>query len=176
MDGSDIGSHEQVAQSDAETLRRYDIKLGDILQLEKVFTYADVAQFGALTADFNPIHMDDAAAKQAGFSNLVVHGMLCSSLFPTVIARRYPGAVYVSQTLKFVAPVFVNEPLRAQVEVMNIANHKGRKRVTFSTKCFRRGNSLVILGDAMALIPTTVIDNARAPLGNPESNCTEEVI
>ncbi|KAL6909474.1 hypothetical protein ACP4OV_001755 [Aristida adscensionis] len=128
------------------------------------FTEADVAAYAAVSGDRNPVHLDDGFARGvAGFERgRVVHGMLVASLFPSVIAARFPGAVYASQSLKFTAPVFVGDEVIAQVQALHIretaANSSGTNRyvVKFATKCFtdEEGGFLAIDGEAMAILPT----------------------
>lgn len=65
------------------------LSVGKIFTLNKSFSSEDVFQFGTLTGDTNPIHFDQNAAHAAGFSFPIVHGMLCASLFPTVIASNF---------------------------------------------------------------------------------------
>ncbi|KAL6841130.1 hypothetical protein ACP4OV_029099 [Aristida adscensionis] len=128
------------------------------------FTEADVAAYAAVSGDRNPVHLDDGFARGvAGLARgRVVHGMLVASLFPSVIAARFPGAVYASQSLKFAAPVFVGDEVVAQVQALHIkamaANSGSTNRyiVKFATKCFmgEEGGSLAIDGEAMAILPT----------------------
>uniref|UniRef100_A0A0A9C0M3 Uncharacterized protein n=1 Tax=Arundo donax TaxID=35708 RepID=A0A0A9C0M3_ARUDO len=91
--------------------------------------------------------------------------MLVASLFPTIIAARFPGAVYASQTLNFAAPVYVGDEVIAQVQALHIrkttaaANSNittSRYVVKFATKCFvdEEEGSLAIDGEAMAVLPT----------------------
>ncbi|KAG6550272.1 hypothetical protein Mapa_008232 [Marchantia paleacea] len=118
------------------------------------FSAADVTSYCRLTGDYNPIHTSTSAAQDAGFSGCVVPGMLCGSLFPAIIGSRFAGAVYVSQTLTFKAPVAVDESLIAEVEVTAIQNLRRNAKIIFSTRCFTDENErLLIEGQAVALLP-----------------------
>ncbi|CAI5980144.1 unnamed protein product [Closterium sp. NIES-65] len=101
------------------------------------FTAAEVAAFAHMTGDLNPIHLDARAAEAAGFAECVVHGILAASLFPALIAKHHPGAIYVSQTLRFLAPVHVGEQVTATVEAISVVAHRHRFRVTFASKAFK---------------------------------------
>ena len=81
---------------------RAQLAVGAHFSLTKRFSAEDVASFAALTGDSNPIHADGAAAAAAaGLPVAVLPGLLSASLFPAIIGSQFPGAVYLSQTLKF---------------------------------------------------------------------------
>lgn len=142
------------------------LRVGDALRKRRRFTEADVATYAAVSGDRNPVHIDDAVARElGGFQRgRVVHGMLVASLFPSVIAARFPGAVYASQTLKFAAPVYIGDEVVARVQALHIrmtaaANSSTTSRyiVKFATKCFvndEEDDSPAVYGEAMAVLPT----------------------
>ncbi|CAM0905239.1 unnamed protein product [Alopecurus aequalis] len=141
------------------------LKVGDALRsARRRFTEEDVAAYAAVSGDRNPVHLDDAVAREAGgfARGRVVHGMLAASLFPALIASRFPGAVYASQSLRFAAPVHVGDEAVAEVKALNIKTSGGRHIVKFSTKCFTKGgdedgdeeDTVAIDGEAMAFLPT----------------------
>lgn len=80
---------------------------GAAFSMTKRFTLSDTASWAALTGDSNPIHADGSAAAAAGLAEPILPGMLLAALFPAIIGSRFPGSVYLSQTLKFAqyAPV-----------------------------------------------------------------------
>ncbi|KAH9298725.1 hypothetical protein KI387_030407, partial [Taxus chinensis] len=100
------------------------LKEGDILRKERSFTYEDVVEYSQLSQDSNPIHLDSAQAKESGFKDTVVHGMLYAALFPSIIAFHFPGAIYVSQTLQFKAPVCIDDNLLAEVQALELREHR----------------------------------------------------
>lgn len=105
------------------------VQEGQKFQMDRAFTTEDVASYVSLCGDTNPIHTCDAAAQFAGFQGRVVQGMLYAGLFPAIIGSHFDGAVYVSQTLNFKAPVLVGDALRAQVEVIAIKKLRRHHRV-----------------------------------------------
>uniref|UniRef100_A0ACD5UYI7 Uncharacterized protein n=1 Tax=Avena sativa TaxID=4498 RepID=A0ACD5UYI7_AVESA len=154
-----------VATSASGSSAAASLKVGDALRSDlRRFTEDDVAAYAAVSGDRNPVHLDDAVARGAGgfARGRVVHGMLAASLFPALIASRFPGAVYASQSLRFAAPVHVGDGAVAEVKALNIRASGGRHIVKFSTKCFTNGadeeddekETLVIDGEAMAFLPT----------------------
>ncbi|XP_062225166.1 3-hydroxyacyl-[acyl-carrier-protein] dehydratase, mitochondrial-like [Phragmites australis] len=139
------------------------LTVGDALRERRRFTEADVASYAAVSGDRNPVHLEDGFAREVGGfeRGRVVHGMLVASLFPSIIAARFPGAVYASQALKFAAPVYVEENVVAQVQALHIKTttaNSGTSRyvVKFATKCFadEEEGSLAIDGEAMVVLPT----------------------
>ncbi|EHA8588236.1 putative (R)-specific enoyl-CoA hydratase [Cocos nucifera] len=136
------------------------LKVGDVLRESRRFSESDVARYSEVTGDRNPVHLDaDFARRIAGFDGgRVVHGMLVASLFPSVIASHFPGAVYVAQTLKFKLPVYIEDEVVAEVQATHVRENKKRYIVKFSTKCFVDKESLVLDGEAMAILPTLVLN------------------
>ena len=107
--------------------------VGDYAELNRRFSAADVDAFAALSGDDNPLHLDEAFASRSRFGTRVVHGILASSLFSTVFGTLYPGATYVSQQLRFVAPIPVGASVVARVEVLQVRPRV--RAVTCSTTC-----------------------------------------
>ncbi|KPA74347.1 putative mitochondrial maoc family dehydratase-like protein [Leptomonas pyrrhocoris] len=90
-------------------------------------TQESVTAFGNLVDDHNPIHSDPAAAKAAGFPSPICYGMFAGSLFSGLMAQDLPGpgSIYLSQNLRFTAPVFVGDDLEVIVEVKEFHKDKG---------------------------------------------------
>uniref|UniRef100_A0A8R7P6L0 MaoC-like domain-containing protein n=1 Tax=Triticum urartu TaxID=4572 RepID=A0A8R7P6L0_TRIUA len=85
----------------------------------------------------------------------MMHGMLVASLFPALTASNFPGAVYMSQSFKFAAPVYVGDEVVAQLQALHIKAADARHIVKFATKCFTDDEeTLAIDGEAMAFLPT----------------------
>lgn len=115
------------------------------------FTIEDTTQFAQLTGDSNPIHTDAAFAfAQTGADAPVVQGMLSASLFATIFGKTIPGAVYISQQLRWRAPLLVNEAITARIKVVRL-----RKRfVDCETICEKvHGGDIVVEGLATVLLP-----------------------
>eukprot|EP00898_Chlorokybus_atmophyticus_P000602 jgi/Chlat1/1542/Chrsp122S01812 len=130
--------------------RRTLLNIGDVYETERTFGQEQVAQFAALTADRNPIHLDEVAAMEQGYAKPIVHGLLYAGMFPAIIATQFPGAVYLNQTLRFREPVYVGDALIAEVAIHQIS---GRK-VAFDTQCVKAETGARVLdGTALALLP-----------------------
>ena len=99
-----------------------DLEIGQKASLKKTITEDDLSHFIAITGDTNPLHVDESFAKQTFFGQRIAHGMLSASLFSTLVGMHIPGigAIYKSQTLNFLRPVFIGDTLRAWFEIVSI--------------------------------------------------------
>jgi len=102
------------------------LKIGQTASLTKTITEEDLNHFIAITGDENPLHVDESFAKQTFFGQRIAHGMLSASLFSTLVGMHIPGigAIYKSQTLEFLRPVFIGDTLCAWFEIVNIDRDK----------------------------------------------------
>lgn len=103
-----------------------DLKVGQKASLQKRITEDDLSNFIAITGDENPIHVDASFAEKTFFGQRIAHGMLSASLFSTLVGMHIPGtgAIYKSQTLEFLRPVFVGDTLIAWFEIIAIDPEK----------------------------------------------------
>lgn len=134
-----------------------EMELGMTRHLTKEITDRDIALFAEVSTDHNPVHMDDAYARDTIFEGRIAHGMLTAGLISAVIGEQLPGhgAVYLGQSLKFLAPVRPGDRVRAEVEVMEIDH--ARRRVKLDCRC-TVGNTRVLVGEANVLAPSAKFD------------------
>src|SRR6185503_19375017 len=127
-------------------------KKGDTAFFSKRVTDTDIQQFADVSGDHNPLHLDEQFAQQTRFGRRIAHGMLGASLISAVIANELPGqgSIYLSQTLQFIAPVFLGDTVEARVTVIGIREDK--PIVKLDTKCTNQRNEIVIKGEATVLI------------------------
>ena len=99
-----------------------DLSVGQKAFLKKTITDADLSHFVAITGDMNPLHMDKVFAEQTFFGQRIAHGMLSAALFSTLVGMHIPGigAIYKSQTLEFLRPVFIGDTVCAWFEIVSI--------------------------------------------------------
>ena len=104
-----------------------DVEIGRQQRLARTITAGEVDQFGYLSGDLNPLHMDDAFAARSPFGRRVVHGLLTGALVSTAHTQLTgPGFVYVGQELKFLGPVFIGDTVHVEVTVVG---KKDAKRI-----------------------------------------------
>jgi 3-hydroxybutyryl-CoA dehydratase len=129
-----------------------DLELGMTAVFGKTITEADILMFAGVSGDTNPLHLNEAYARGTMFEGRIVHGMLTSSLISTVIGTRLPGpgCVYISQSLKFLAPVRIGDTVEARATV--VALQPDKRRVTLETVC-TVGDREVLRGEALIMVP-----------------------
>jgi 3-hydroxybutyryl-CoA dehydratase len=129
-----------------------DLRPGMTALYAKTVTDADVVLFAGVSGDVNPVHLNQEFADRTMFRGRIAHGMLTASFISTVIGTKLPGpgCIYVSQNLKFKAPVRVGDTVNARVTVLSVDEARGR--IAVETTC-TVGNVVVIAGEAVLLVP-----------------------
>jgi 3-hydroxybutyryl-CoA dehydratase len=127
------------------------LNVGDSAELSKTITDEEIRAFAELTGDFNPVHTDDEYARATRFGRRIAHGMLAASLISSVLANWLPGrgSVYLSQTLRFTAPVYPGDTVTARATVKHVREDK--PVVTLETVCTNQRGERVVEGEAVVL-------------------------
>ncbi len=130
-----------------------DLSVGQTASFGKTVTEADILLFAAVSGDTNPVHINAEAAAASMFKERIAHGMLSAGFISAVLGTRLPGpgTIYLSQTLKFRAPVTIGQTVTATVEVT--ALDAAKKRATLKTTC-TVGGKPVIEGEALVIPPS----------------------
>jgi acyl dehydratase len=128
------------------------LKVGDKATLSKAFTNNEVKHFAEISLDDNPIHLDREYAESNVFGQPIVHGILVASLLSGLMGGKFPGhgTVYLGQTLKFMAPVYIDEEVEASVEVVKIREDK--PIITLKTQCAKNDGTIVLEGEAVVKV------------------------
>ncbi len=139
-----------------ESLNGYyfeDLSVGMVGVFGKTVTEADVVTFAGVSGDFNPVHINEAFAKETMFEGRIAHGMLSAAFISTVFGTRMPGpgCIYLSQNLKFKAPVRIGDTVVARVEITEL--NADKKRASFKTTC-SVGDKVVLDGEAVLMVPS----------------------
>jgi 3-hydroxybutyryl-CoA dehydratase len=118
----------------------------------KTVSAADVVSFAEVTGDKNPVHLDPAYAAKTIFKTTIAHGMLTAGYISAVFGMEMPGpgAIYVSQTLNFRAPVREGDRVVAKVRVMEL--YPAKRRARFECMC-TVGDKIVLEGEAVLMVP-----------------------
>jgi len=135
-----------------QTLYFEDLSLGMTESYAKTVKSSDVVGFAEITGDRNPVHLSEHFAANTPFKGRIAHGLYTASLISAVIGTRMPGpgAIYISQTLRFLAPVKIGDTVVAIVEVTELIEE--RRRVGLSCKC-KVGSTVVLEGEATVKVP-----------------------
>ncbi len=135
-----------------------DVKVGDTASFEKTVTEEDIVSFANATGDQQPLHLDDAIAAKTRFKRRFAHGMLSAGLISAALGSKlapHATVVYLSQTLRFLRPVFPGDTITAKLAVTAVDTE--RSFVTCSTECVNQDGTSVLAGEA------TVLLDAREP-------------
>ena len=113
----------------------------------------DIVKFAEVSGDHNPLHLDEAFAASTKFEGRVAHGMLTASFISALLGNEFPGpgSIYISQTLKFKAPVRIGDTVKVEVTLTDLRS--SRNQATFRTIA-SVGERVVIDGEAIAHVPS----------------------
>ena len=153
----DGAAHNQLGQAvpgGPKVLNGYyleDLDVGMKAAFGKTITDADIVMFAGVSGDTNPVHLDEEFAAATPFGGRIAHGMLTASLISTVLGTKLPGpgCIYLSQSMRFLAPVRAGETVRAEATIKAI--DRERRRVTVDTVCTVNGKN-VIEGEALLMV------------------------
>jgi 3-hydroxybutyryl-CoA dehydratase len=129
-----------------------ELIVGQTAEATHVVGAADIESFAAVSGDHNPVHMDEAYAKTTPFGGRIAHGMLSAAYISAVLGNDLPGpgAIYLSQSLRFRRPVKVGDAVTARVTVKSLDAEKAH--AVFETLCLVNGRT-VLDGEALILAP-----------------------
>jgi 3-hydroxybutyryl-CoA dehydratase len=129
-----------------------EISEGMTAVFSKTVTEADIVLFAGVSGDTNPVHLDEEYAKPTMFKGRIAHGMLTAGFISAVFGTKLPGpgCIYMSQSLKFKAPVRAGDTVVARVTATTVDREKAR--VTFATTC-KVKDAVVLEGEAMLMVP-----------------------
>jgi 3-hydroxybutyryl-CoA dehydratase len=129
------------------------LKEGDRYEESFVITRQLVESFAQVTRDHNPIHLEEEYARKTIFGKRVAQGMLQAGLLSGVLGCRFPGigTIYLSQTLKFLKPVFIGDEITLHLDVLEVI--KDKKRVRLETTFTNQNGATIIKGEAVVMPP-----------------------
>lgn len=130
-----------------------EIKLGDAASFQKTISETDVYLYAGITGDINPAHINEMEAKDSMFKSRIAHGMLTAGLVSAVLGVHLPGpgTIYLGQELKFTAPVYFGDTIKAEAKVVEILLEKNQ--VKLETICTNQDNKVVLKGIATVMPP-----------------------
>jgi 3-hydroxybutyryl-CoA dehydratase len=128
-----------------------DLSVGMEATYAKTITNDDVAAFAELSGDTNPVHLNDDFAAGTIFKQRIAHGFLTGALFSTILGTKLPGpgCIYLSQSLKFRAPVYIGNEVVARAKITGLDPEKGR--ATLACDCSVNGKT-VLEGEAVMMV------------------------
>lgn len=129
------------------------LNVGDHAQMSKTVSEADVYLFAGISGDFNPAHVNEIYASQTFFKTRIAHGLLSAGFLSAVLANQLPGpgTIFISLSLKFLAPVPIGNTITAKVTVAEI--DKAKHRVSMQLSCINQDGNEVLAGTAVISPP-----------------------
>lgn len=126
-----------------------EINVGDSAQFSKTIAESDIYLFAGVTGDLNPFHIDEEYASKTFFKGRIAHGMLLGGFVSTVVGCHLPGpgAIYIRQSLKFLAPARIGDTITTEAKVLEIDREKNR--AVLRTTCTNQEGTLVLDGEAV---------------------------
>jgi 3-hydroxybutyryl-CoA dehydratase len=142
-----------------------EITIGQTTTFSRTIGEREIMLFAAASGDVNPLHLDPAYAATTPFGEPIAHGILSASLISAAVALQLPGpgAVYVSQSLRFLRPVKAGDQLTARLEVT--AKREDKKFITLDCEIVNQHGKPVVTGQAeiMAPVEKVTIDLPELP-------------
>ena len=129
------------------------VKVGDTASFEKTVSEQDIADFARVTGDEQPLHLDDNYAAGTRVKKRIAHGMLSAGFISAALGIKLaPQAtvVYLSQSLRFLRPVYPGDTITAHLEVTALDTEKSF--VTCTTECVNQEGTTVLTGEATVLL------------------------
>mgnify|MGYP000353778531 CR=1 FL=1 len=124
----------------------------------------DIILFAKVSGDTNPIHLDEEYAKTTEFGGRIAHGMLSGAIISAAMAQSLPGpgSIYLSQNMKFKAPVRIGDTLTVSIELTEKKNR--RAMIALRVIVTNQDGVKVVVGDTTAIAPTEKLIVAPAEL------------
>ena len=129
-----------------------ELKIGDNFSTSREVTDELVRKFAEVSGDHNPIHLDEEFAKTTRFGQRIAHGMLSGAFISAVLGNEFRDMkiVYLSQTMKFTAPVFLGDTVTASATI--IAIREDKNIVTLETNCINQKGETLVKGEAAVMV------------------------
>jgi 3-hydroxybutyryl-CoA dehydratase len=136
-----------------EGVNTEQLGVGKTYEIRITITEQMVENFARTTGDYNPIHMDEDYAGETIFKTRVVHGMLHAGLISGIVGNQFPGpgTIYLSQTLKFLKPVFIGDEVTYRLKVLEYT--QGKNRLRLDALCINQSGETALTGEALVIPP-----------------------
>jgi acyl dehydratase len=132
-------------------MRYSELTVGQAAEYARQITDREIKAFAEITGDFNPVHLDEEAAAKTRFGGRIAHGMLSAGLISAAIATTLPGpgSIYLAQTMRFTAPVRIDDTVTVTLTVTELLS---KNRLKLSTVCRNQHGDMVLDGEATILM------------------------
>lgn len=129
------------------------IRIGDTASLQRKVTEAEVVQMAEISGDYNPIHLDKEYARTSQFGARIAHGLFCQAMISKLLGNDLPGSgtIIITEEVKFLRPVYLDDTITAQVSVKSIDPETGK--AILSVMCRNQKDKPVLTGSILVLVP-----------------------
>lgn len=136
------------------------IEPGQTAAVRATITPELVAATASVTGDFNPVHVDQAAALAAGQSRPLAHGVILLGLVSRLIGMELPGpgAIWFEHQIEFLAPVFPGDDVEVTARVLRVSQATGV--VVLELEGVKSGGVAVLRGTAKVRVPSVLEEGA----------------
>ncbi len=130
-----------------------DLAVGMAAEFERTVTGSDIEMFADVSGDTNPVHLDEDYAATTAFKSRIAHGMLTASYISAILGTKLPGpgSIYLSQSLRFKAPVKLGDKVVARATVTELKSERRRATLTCEVLV---GDTVVLDGEAEVMVPS----------------------
>ncbi len=130
-------------------------------------TSSNVYAFSLIADDYNPIHMDDAAARAAGFEGRICHGGLFTAIISGMIAQAFPGAIWMEHTIQFKRPALVGQTLEFVLSLDETIKKPTKTLGVITAEIKNTAGNLVATSRNVVLLPARAAVDAEMPAVQP---------
>lgn len=124
--------------------------------------------FAELSGDRNPIHIDQEEAKSYGYPRQVAHGAILVALLSKLVGMDLPGpgAVWMSQSVEWLAPVFAGDEVELVATVESVSARAGI--ISLGIDAVNQSGDIVMKGVAKVKVAErlTEADQPKGDIGS----------
>lgn len=137
------------------------VRVGAVAKRSATITDEDIALYGQLTGDRNPIHHDDAFARRSRFGGRIAQGGLVTGVIEALVAAELPGpgSVLLESRLRYLAPVRPGDTITGEVEVTAVRDDKPLVRLAVRVR--GPDGTSVVEGEATVLLERPSAETAE---------------
>ena len=128
------------------------LKIGDKFTTNRTVTDELIRAFAEVSGDYNPIHLDEEFASKTRFGKRIAHGMLSGAFISAVLGNEFKDMkiVYLSQTMRFTAPVFIGDTVTTTATITNIREDKNI--IACETICTNQNGETLVTGESKIMV------------------------
>jgi acyl dehydratase len=130
-----------------------DVSVGDAYTLVEEVSSIDIVKYAGASGDFNPLHVDESYARQAGNPSVFAHGMLTTGLASRMLTDWFGTPNIDRFRVRFTDRVWPGDTLTVDGEVMELESIDGSVRVDVDFAVENQDEKTVLRGDATATLP-----------------------